>query len=485
MTLSQAIDDTPALSRSVAGSESPAVTADLIRRYDRPGPRYTSYPTAVEFQEDVGTETYGEHLERAARRVDEPLSLYLHLPFCEERCLYCGCNVVITRKREVEQRYLGFLEREIHDVARRLGGRRRIRQYHWGGGTPTYLTPEEMRHIHSVVRGEFELEDDAEVAIEIDPRVTTPEHLDAIRELGFNRLSLGVQDFTPEVQEAVNRVQPYEQTRELIERARAMGLGSINVDLIYGLPLQTPETFQQTLEQVLDIRPDRLAVYSYAHMPWIKVQQRRILEEQLPTPEVKLELIARALDTFRRGGYLAIGMDHFALPEDEMGQALTRGTLWRNFMGYTVRHAPDMVGCGMSSIGDVDGAFFQNEKKLIRYEKAIEAGRLPVERGLLLSADDKLRRYVITALMCVFRVDFAEVEQRFGIGFSDTFRTELEELRILEDDGFVALHDDHVEVVDNGRLFVRNVAMVFDTYLRTKHQAVEGSKTPPRFSRTV
>ena len=484
MTVTDATATAPPTPSPVSG-EGSAVTADLIRRYDRPGPRYTSYPTAVEFHEEVDAATYAEHLEHSAQRVDEPLSLYLHLPFCEERCLYCGCNVVITRKREVEQRYLGFLEREVRDVAQRLGRRRRVRQYHWGGGTPTYLTPDEMRHVHHVVRGEFDLEDDAEIAIEIDPRVTTAGHLDAIRELGFNRLSLGVQDFTPEVQQAINRIQPYEETRELIERARGMGLGSINVDLIYGLPLQTPETFQQTLEQVLAIRPDRLAVYSYAHMPWIKVQQRRILEEQLPTPEVKLELIARALDTFRRGGYLAIGMDHFALPEDEMGQALTRGTLWRNFMGYTVRHAPDMVGCGMSSIGDVDGAFFQNEKKLIRYEKAVEAGRLPVEKGLVLSADDKLRRYVITALMCAFRVDFSEVEKRFGVDFHHTFATELRDLRTLEDDGFVTLHDDHIEVVDNGRLFVRNVAMVFDTYLRTKHQPAEGSTAPPRFSRTV
>ena len=459
-------------------------TAELIRRHDRPGPRYTSYPTAVEFDGEVDATTYGEHLARAAERTSEPLSLYLHLPFCEERCLYCGCNVVVTRKREVDRRYLGFLEREIREVARRLGGRRTLRQLHWGGGTPTYLEPDAMRRLQSVVRGEFDLEPDAEVAIEIDPRVTSADHLEAIRDLGFNRLSVGVQDFTPAVQQAVNRIQPYEETLALVERARALGLGSINVDLIYGLPLQTPETFQRTLDQVLSLRPDRLAVYSYAHMPWIKVQQKRIVEEQLPTPDVKLELIASALRTFQGAGYLPIGMDHFALPDDELGQALTRGTLWRNFMGYTVRHAPDMIGCGASSIGDVEGGFFQNEKKLVRYQKAIEAGQLPIEKGLISSADDRLRRYVITALMCAFRLDFADVETRFGIDFRSTFAQELEELRALEDDGLVVLGDDRIDVVGAGRLFVRNVCMVFDAYLRQRLAESEASARP-RFSRTV
>jgi oxygen-independent coproporphyrinogen-3 oxidase len=455
------------------------VTADLIRRYDRPGPRYTSYPTAVEFHEGVGADVYAERLRRASEAVDDPIALYLHLPFCEERCLYCGCNVVITRKREVEEHYLKVLQREIRDVASRLGDRRKVRQYHWGGGTPTYLSPSEMRALQAVVTSELDVEPDAEVAVEIDPRVTTQEHLEAIRELGFNRLSMGVQDFTPEVQREVNRVQPYEDTRDLVERARALGFGSINVDLIYGLPLQNPVSFQRTLELVLQIRPERLAVYSYAHVPWLKVQQRRILEEHLPVPEVKFELIASAVRTFRQAGYLAIGMDHFALPEDELGRALEEGTLWRNFMGYTVRHAPDMVACGMSSIGDVAGAYVQNEKKLIRYEKAVEAGQLAVERGVVLSDDDKLRRHVITAIMCAFHLDFGAVEERFGIDFRSYFREELEALRPMQDDGFLHLHDDHLQVVEEGRLFVRNICMVFDAYLKRARDE------KPVFSRTV
>ncbi len=457
-----------------------AVTADLIRRYDKPGPRYTSYPTAVEFHEGVDARVYAEHLRRASAAADEPLSLYLHLPFCEERCLYCGCNVVITRKREVEERYLEVLKREIRDVASRLGDRRRVSQYHWGGGTPTYLTPDEMRDLQGHVLTAFELAADAEVAIEIDPRVTTREHLEAIRELGFNRLSMGVQDFDREVQECVHRVQPYAETRDLVERARALGIGSINVDLIYGLPLQRPETFRKTLEQVLEIRPERVAVYSYAHVPWLKVQQRRILEETLPTPDVKLELIASAVSAFRGAGYLAIGMDHFALPEDELGRALVDGTLWRNFMGYTVRHAPDMIACGMSGIGDVAGAYFQHQKKLIRYQRAVEAGELPVERGVVLSDDDKLRRYVITALMCAFRVDYGEVAARFGVDFEAAFGDELEALKAFEDDGFVRVGEGAIEVLEPGRLFVRNVAMVFDAYLAKQRAA-----STPRFSRTV
>jgi len=454
------------------------VTADLLRRYDRPGPRYTSYPTAVEFHDGVGADAYAEHLARAAA-VDAPLSFYLHLPFCEERCLFCGCNVVITKKREVERRYLGILRREIRDAAGRLGTRRRLSQYHWGGGTPTYLAPDEMRELQRVVTGEFTIDPGAEVAIEIDPRVTTPEHMDAIRELGFNRLSMGVQDFTPKVQEAVNRVQSFEQTRDLVALARRLGIGSINIDLIYGLPHQTPDTFQETLDRVVSIRPERVAVYSFAHVPWLKGQQRKLEPEALPPPAVKLDLFARAVDSFRGAGYLSIGMDHFALPEDEMGRALADGTLWRNFMGYTVKHAPDMVACGVSGIGDVAGAYFQNRKVLKEYEEAVEAGRLPVERGYRLTADDRIRRHLITSLMCTFRIDLPDVERRFGIRFDDAFAREREALRPFEADGFVRVTPDRVEVLGDGRLFVRNVCMVFDAHL-AKHA---GDK--PRFSRTV
>ncbi len=455
-----------------------SITAARIRRYDRPGPRYTSYPTAAEFHTGVDAATYDAHLRGAGSRAADPLSLYVHLPFCAERCLYCGCNVVITRKRSVAEHYLDGLTREIRAIASRLGRRRRLRQLHWGGGTPTSLTPDELRKLATVIRDSFELEPGAEMAIEIDPRVTTVEHLYTLRTLGFNRLSLGVQDFTPTVQRAVNRIQSYEQTAEMVETARGLGYGSINLDLIYGLPLQTPETFAATLDLVLRMRPERIAAYSYAHVPWLKVQQKRIRESDLPTPEVKLELLAGTIEAFRGGGYRSIGMDHFALPDDELGRALDEGTLWRNFMGYTVRQAPDMIGCGMSAISDIGGGLFQNETKLIRYQHAIDAGSRATHRGVVLTPDDHLRRYVITALMCRFAVDAADVEERFNIDFASTFASEIEALVPFVDDGFVELSHEGIRVTGDGRLFVRNVCVVFDAYRR--HPDAE-----QRFSRMV
>lgn len=455
------------------------ITPDLLRRYDRAGPRYTSYPTAAEFDAGVGPDEYAARLERAAARAERALSLYAHLPFCDERCHYCGCNVVITRRRDVARRYLEFLEREIRAVGDRLGERRGVRQLHFGGGTPTYYEPDELVALHGIFAEVFEIEPDAEQAIEIDPRVTTPGHLRALASVGFNRLSLGIQDFTPEVQEAVNRVQAFEQTRMLADTARELGFLSINVDLIYGLPRQAPETFGETLAQVLEIRPERVAVYSYAHMPWIKSHQRLIDAAELPSADAKLEIFAKAVEAFRGAGYRAIGMDHFALPDDDLGRAVEDGTLWRNFMGYTVQAAPDMVAFGLSAISDVEDAFVQNERKLSRYEQAIAAGRLPTERGYVLSEDDKIRRHVITALMCAFRLDIADVERRFGIDFRTTFAAEWEALGALERDGFVRRREGGIDVVGLGRQFVRNVCMVFDTYL----DAELGG--PPRFSRTV
>lgn len=460
---------------------SAADTAERLRRYDRPGPRYTSYPTAVELHEGVGEAVYRRHLERAAAD-DEPLSFYLHLPFCAERCLYCGCNVVVTQRRELAIAYVDLLAREVATVAERLGGRRRLRQLHWGGGTPTYLEIAEMRTLQARVRDAFDLEDDAEVAVEVDPRVTTGEQLAALRELGFNRLSLGVQDFSREVQEAVHRIQPFATTRDLVATARRLGFRSLNVDLIYGLPHQTVERFGETLDLVVGLRPERVAVYSYAHMPWIKVQQRRIDPATLPPPEVKLELIAAAIDAFGAAGYLAIGMDHFALPEDELGRALADGTLWRNFMGYTVRRTRDTVACGMSAISDVADGTFQNERKLARYQRRVAASGLATERGILLGPDDLLRRHVITSLMCRLRLDLGALATRFGIDPRRTFAAELAALRPLADDGLVRLTPDAVEVTAEGRLFVRNVAMVCDAYLR---RASAAEAPTPRFSRTV
>jgi oxygen-independent coproporphyrinogen-3 oxidase len=389
--------------------------------------------------------------------------------------------VIITQKREVAVRYLAYLEREIAMLAGSLRGRRRIVQHHWGGGTPTYLEPAQMQRLHDTVSRYFDFDPDAEKAIEIDPRVTTHEQLDLLRALGFNRLSMGVQDFTPEVQDAIHRRQSEQLTRELYEYARSIGFDSINVDLIYGLPRQQLDSFRRTLESVVGMRPDRIAVYSYAHVPWLRPHQKNIDATTLPDAGLKFELFGAAVETFLAGGYAAIGMDHFALPGDELAQAAAARRLHRNFMGYTTRPATDMLGTGVSAIGDVRGAFAQNLKKLPDYYSAIDSGRFPIERGYALSPDDLLRRYVITELMCNFHLDRAVVEQRFSVDFSRYFARELADLADGPGpvaDGFLTITRDSLDVTPRGRLFVRNICMTFDKYL----PAHAGR---PVFSRTI
>jgi oxygen-independent coproporphyrinogen-3 oxidase len=459
-----------------------AVTLDLLRRYDRPGPRYTSYPTAVEFTSEFNEQDYRARLSEVNRQVDEPLSLYVHLPFCEERCHYCGCNVVITRRREVAARYLSYLHREIDLLAAHLPRRRELAQCHWGGGTPTYLTIEQMAQLHRRIRRHFHLPADAEQAIEIDPRVTSQVQLAQLRRMGFNRISIGVQDFNPEVQAAVNRHQTEAETRQLFAWCRALAFGSINLDLIYGLPLQTVERYRRNIETVLDLRPDRLAVYSYAHVPWMKAHQKRINADDLPGPEDKLKLFSLTREMLLAGGYVQIGMDHFALPGDELVAAMGERRLHRNFMGYTVKGASDMVGVGISAIGDVRGSYAQNYRKLSDYYQALDAAEFPIERGYLLHRDDRVRRDVITRLMCNFHVDMATVEQSSGIHFRRYFADELERLAAPDgpvSHGLLEIHSDRIVVVDRGRLFVRNIAMFFDAYRKTQ--------TPqrPMFSSTV
>jgi oxygen-independent coproporphyrinogen-3 oxidase len=351
---------------------------DLLSRYDRPGPRYTSYPTAVEFHAGVNEAVYRDRLAQADRASDDPLSIYVHLPFCEARCSYCGCHVVITKHRDVEARYLDYLEREIDLVAAALPNRRTVSQLHWGGGTPTYSAPADLKRIAGRMRRHFSYTPDAEIGIEVDPRVTSVEQLEVLRAEGFNRLSLGVQDFTPEVQQAVNRVQSYELTRDIIDAGRRLGYSSVNIDLIYGLPYQTVEGFSRTLDQVLTLGPDRVAVYSFAFVPWIRAHMKHLPEEALPGPTLKLELLARTIDAFVGAGYCQIGMDHFARPDDELARAIDKRSLHRNFMGYTVQSARDMIAFGVSGIGDVQGAFVQNVKKLSEYYTALDAHRLPV-----------------------------------------------------------------------------------------------------------
>ena len=456
---------------------------ELLARYDRPGPRYTSYPTAVEFHDRVDADVYTGSLARANAAAQEPLSVYVHLPFCEERCAYCGCNVVITKHRDVAAQYLDYLDREIDLLAAHLPDRRRISQLHWGGGTPTYYTAPQLERVFARLTRHFTFTVDAEIGVEIDPRVTSSEQLSTLRQHGFNRLSMGVQDFAPEVQEAVNRIQSYEQTKVLVDHARAQGFRSINIDLIYGLPYQTVEGFSRTLDQVLTMRPERVAVYSFAFVPWMKAHMKHLPEDSLPGPELKIALLTLAQRAFVGAGYRQIGMDHFALPEDELGHALEAGTLHRNFMGYTVQSARDMVSLGVSAIGDVQGTFVQNTKKLNEYYTALDEGRFPIERGYALDQDDRIRRHVITELMCNGYLDVHETEQQFGIRFDEYFAAELAELTGPDSpvtDGLVEVDEVAITVSPQGRMFVRNICMIFDRYLRARTASAK-----PVFSRTV
>lgn len=454
-------------------------TADRIARYDRPGPRYTSYPTAVEFHEGFGPDAYAATLAAAARRPDDPLSAYVHLPFCAERCAFCGCNVIVGRDPGLADRYLDHLEREIALVAEALGERRTVVQLHWGGGTPSFLTTAQMARLMDAFEAAFALAPGAEVAIEVDPRVTTPEQVAWLAERGFTRVSMGVQDFDAAVQDAIGRHQTALQTTALYRRFRAAGIVSINLDLVYGLPAQTLDSFDATLDRTLALRPDRVAVYAYAHLPRTQKNQTRIDETLLPSQETRLLSFGLARQRFLEAGYVPIGMDHFALPGDGLARAAEDRTLHRNFMGYTTQVAPDVVAFGTSAIGEVDGAFAQNTKKLNRYEAALAEDRFPVERGYARTADDALRSDVIRALMVNLHLDVRDVERRHGIDFAAYFADALATLRAgPEPDGFVRIAPETLEVTEAGRLFVRNVAMAFDAHL-AKHRGTG------RFSRTV
>ena len=467
----------------MANLSDTASTRALLEKYDRPGPRYTSYPTAVEFHDGVGDRQYRQRLALVDADAQQPLSAYVHLPFCEARCAFCGCNVIITPHREVAAQYLDVLDQEIALLATALPQRRQVAQMHWGGGTPTYYEGDQLARVFDRIRRHFTFTPDAELGIEIDPRVTSSAQLRRLRVLGFNRLSMGVQDFDPQVQQAINREQSYELTAALIAEARAAGFTSINVDLIYGLPFQTIESFAETLQQILVLRPDRVAAYSFAFVPWMRAHMKALATEALPSASLKLELLALTIDAFVGAGYLQIGMDHFALPTDDLGQAAERGELHRNFMGYTVQKTPDLVAVGVSGIGEVHGAFVQNTKKLTEYYAAIGAGRFAVDRGYEMSLDDRLRRHVISGLMCNFRIDIKRIEAEFAVDFGAYFREELAELTAAHSpatDGLVTVDAAAIGVTPIGRRFVRNVCMVFDKYLRAR---TSGAK--PVFSRTV
>ncbi len=456
------------------------VTLDLLRALDRPGPRYTSYPTAPVFGPQVGPPEYEAALARlgATDPEERPISLYVHIPFCASLCLFCACNTVITRKPGVAARYLDAIEAEVATVARALGPRRRrVAQLHLGGGTPTYLSPAELERLYAILATAFDLAPDAELAVELDPRVTTQAHLAALARLGFNRASLGVQDFDPDVQRAVNRIQSVEETRDALETARRLGFRGINIDLIYGLPRQRPESFLRTIDEVLRLRPDRVALYGYAHVPWLRPGQRGFERHALPLPSAaeRLELFRAGIAAFVAAGYRHLGLDHFALPEDELALALERGALYRNFQGYTVRRAEDLVALGQSAISDVMDLYAQNEKDNAAYEAAARAGRLPTARGHARTPEDERRRRAILSIMCEGRLD-AEAAR----GFPE----ELAALAPLAARGLLETEPGgSLRVTPLGRLFLRNIAMAFDAYLPKEAETARGAA--PRFSRTV
>ncbi|PWB76338.1 oxygen-independent coproporphyrinogen III oxidase [candidate division GN15 bacterium] len=455
------------------------VPVELLRKYDRPGPRYTSYPTVPVWSDRIGPDDYATALRAASQRTTEPLALYCHVPFCRRRCYYCGCNTVVTKDRSRAAGYVEILGREIDTVAAMLGDRRQVSLLHFGGGTPTYLTIEEFTKLLDYLRSHFAFQPNAELSIEVDPRVTTFEQIDFLAESGFNRISMGVQDFTPDVQQASGRVQPYEMVARLIEHCRTRRFKGINIDLIYGLPKQTVETFTETLDKALQLRPDRVAVYSFAYLPNAMPHQMRIHQEDLPATEVKYRIFATAVEKFTGAGYRQIGMDHFALPEDELSVAQSDGRLNRNFMGYTVQQAPEMIGFGMSAIGYVNNAFFQSYSKLDSYENAIADKGMAIYRGIQLSADDLIRQYVITNLMCNFRLPFADLEAKFNVRFPDYFGPVETRMEGFIADELLTVHADRLEITPRGRTFVRNIAMTFDAYL-----AAEPGKAPT-FSRTI
>ncbi|MDQ7038145.1 MAG: oxygen-independent coproporphyrinogen III oxidase [Aquificota bacterium] len=449
---------------------------DLVKKYDRPGPRYTSYPPATEFTEKVTVEDYRKKLLESNSR-KTPLSLYFHIPFCESGCSYCGCNIIISHRKGIERPYLERVYKEMDMISQLIDPDRKVSQLHWGGGTPNYLDSEEIREFMDEIKKRFRFTEGAEVSIEIDPRYATDEQLRTIKEVGFNRISMGLQDLDERVQKAVNRIQPYSLMVDIMGKLRDLGFESINIDLIYGLPYQTVESFRKTVEKVIELNPDRVAVYSFAYVPWVKPIQKHIDPGTLPPPEEKLSILEMVVEEFQNAGYVYIGMDHFAKPEDELAVAQRKGELWRNFQGYTTRKGVELIGIGATSIGMLHDSYFQNYKTLREYNEAIDSGKLATFRGVILNGDDMIRREVIMDIMCNLGVSFRKIEDMFGIRFEDYFSEELENLRELEEDGLIEVRDRSIRILPAGRLLIRNVAMVFDAYLKNKKEL--------KFSRTI
>ena len=447
-------------------------------KYSKPGPRYTSYPTALEFSDAFTQEAYLNELKE--QKSDTPLSLYFHLPFCRSACYFCGCNVVFTSKEDKKERYIQYIAKELKILSSYLDTSREVIQLHFGGGTPTFFDEIQLKKVIDLIKSTFpNFTDESEISCEIDPRFFTSEHMKVLQEGGFNRISFGVQDFDPKVQEAVHRIQPFDVTKNAIDLARSGGIKSVNVDLIYGLPFQTFETFKKTLAMARELDADRFAVFNYAHVPWLKKTMRKIDETTLPHPSIKLEILEYTIEFFETHGYKMVGMDHFAKPEDELFLAIEKGELHRNFQGYTTKGGADLIGVGLTSIGEGASYYAQNTKDMKVYEAAIDRGELPFERGIKLNQDDIIRNYVIMELMSNFKLNIPRVESEFDINFAEYFKDALETLQPFVDEELLSITDQEIKASQTGTMLIRNIAMAFDAYMK---KLSDNSK---RFSKTI
>jgi len=452
------------------------VDLDLVKKYNVPGPRYTSYPPATQFTNEVSNEIFVEQI-RANNQGARDLSLYFHLPFCQSLCWFCGCTTVITTDQKKSGDYIKYLEREMDLTKPLLNPNRKVTQLHFGGGTPTFSLPDEIRRLGEMIHSRFTFAPDVEAGVEVDPRRLTRDHLVALREVGFNRTSMGVQDNEAVVQKAVHRIQPFEMTKQTVEWMRELGFQSINIDLIYGLPYQTPASFMKTVDEILSLKPDRFAIFNYAHVPWMKPAQKIFKTEAFPSPETKLEILKLTIEKITSEGYVYIGMDHFARVEDELAVSQRQKTLQRNFQGYSTRGGADIYAFGMSAISQAEGFYWQNQKELPAYYASLDAGKLPFHRGYVMTEEDRIRRTTIMRLMCDLGLDYTAMSKRLGMDFKEHFAQEIESLDDMEADGLLVKTPEGLVVSDLGRLLIRNIAMRFDAY--------SGIRKENRFSQTI
>jgi oxygen-independent coproporphyrinogen-3 oxidase len=472
-------DLTKSMIKNPTMDETAIFNRELVEKYDFSGPRYTSYPTAVQFTENFKLADYRNCVnDTNSELIPKPLSLYFHLPFCDTVCYYCACNKIITKNKQHAIPYLENLHKEIKYQGTIFDGDRLVEQLHWGGGTPTFISHQQIYDLMGVTRENFNLCDDGteEYSIEIDPREIEEDTIAVLRRVGFNRISFGVQDFNPEVQKAVNRIQSYEETKDVIKTARENNFHTISIDLIYGLPLQTESSFSETLEKVIALSPERISVYNYAHLPRLFKTQTKIREEDIPSADEKLRILQQAIRLLTAAGYVYIGMDHFSKADDELAVAQRNGSLYRNFQGYSTHASCDVVGMGITSISKIGDCYSQNVKALDEYDEIISQGDIPVFRGFMLDFDDLLRREIIARLICHFRLDFGQIEEMYVNDFQRYFFNEMKEIKAMEKDGLLSLDDEKIEVTQMGRFFIRNICSVFDKYFNRDAQITQFSK---------